>query len=47
MYGKIIVEPETVAKCMVNRTEHETVVKFMVWVVTKPENVVKCMVKLW
>ena len=45
MYGKIIVEPETVTKCMVNCTEPETVVEFMVWVVTKPENVVKIRVK--
>ena len=45
MYGKIIVGSETVAKCMVNCTEPETVVEFMVWVVTKPENDVKFKVK--
>ena len=47
MYCKIIVEPETVAKCMVTCTEPETVVEFMVWVVTKPETVVKFMVESW
>ena len=47
MYGKLIVEPEAVTKCMVNGTEPETVVEFMVWVVTEPETVIQFMVKSW
>ena len=44
MYGKIVVEPETLPKLKGTGTDPETVAQFQVWLLKEPETVAKVMV---